>query len=442
MIGTRLGGLSPQPWKDVTPPVGWTWELPVTIQKRGRRFRARLSGAAFDLWTYAAIAGKAYYVSPSGNDANTGEDAEHPLRKIGTALAKPDVVIVYAAAGYYGVENNLATSGAFNAKAIIATGGQVINSADWEFVSPGYTWTQDGNHFELSIGVKTIGGVFDAANLNSYGDYSKYILMASEAEVDATPGSYFKDGSNVLHVRTLDDRAPDANLHCYQGGTQANCNLQVNDNTAYYFENITFEGCGGRLFRGYAQSATGGGKLYMKGCSFISCTNASYDNANFYGVSEVILERCKSHGGLKDGFNYTAYLGVNVKAIEIDCEAWDLGVSGEGTHQGSTSHAGGTVVRLNGKYHHTHGEGVADVGAATKTWSLGCESYSSICSLATASRSAFYVDTGATTWLDSCYAHDIPSGGFDLYAQSPGDTLHHHNQAGTHQGGTGTIDTY
>ena len=77
-------------WVDVTPPTGWTWSLPFTVQKRGRTFRIK------DGWTIDANrpTGKAYYVATNGNDTNDGLTAVTALRKLLTAINKSDVDII------------------------------------------------------------------------------------------------------------------------------------------------------------------------------------------------------------------------------------------------------------------------------------------------------------------------------------------------------------
>lgn len=70
-----------------------------------------------------------------------------------------------------------------------------------------------------------------------------------------------------------------------------------------------------------------------------------------------------------DGFSYSTASGTaggNVcNAVEIDCIANNSGWVSTGAHQGSTTHFGGKVVRVNGTYAHNADDQVADVGAGT-----------------------------------------------------------------------------
>src|SRR5688500_5964140 len=86
-------------WRKVTPPSGWSWTLPFTIQKRGRKFRP---DASFNIQTRAGITvAKPYYVKTDGSDAADGLSWSTAKKSLSTVLGLADVDRIHIAKGYY-----------------------------------------------------------------------------------------------------------------------------------------------------------------------------------------------------------------------------------------------------------------------------------------------------------------------------------------------------
>jgi hypothetical protein len=390
-------------WKDVTQPGGFTLSLPFTIEQLGNSFRPK-SG-----WDVSSLApsGKAYYVDPiNGSDGYAGDSfaAGHPFATVFYAMGKADAVEIHLAPGLYGYEGTLSGAwhssiGSLHGTKIICDGGIATLTARL-FLS----YTPVLAHYSATT-TRAILGVMDSLNVNADGSATKYALVANEAAVESTPGSYYKGGSNDFYVHCSDGRAPDANLHVCLSAAP-NPLLITKDNATYYFENIAFA-YGNSVSLGNSTSA-GGLNIYFKNCSFKNIFGSSADVFSVTGAN-IILQGCAAMYAAKDAFNYHVGHTVAPTAIEINCEAGYCGTAGDTSDQGSTIHDAGKILRLMSKYHDTYGQGVGDVGGSL-SWNLGCESYNA---LGTA-RWGFRVDaTASIMWLDSCYSHN--NADYDLY---------------------------
>jgi hypothetical protein len=118
-------------------------------------------------------------------------------------------------------------------------------------------------------------------------------------------------------------------------------------------------------------------------------------------------------------------------AVEIGCTGRDngWGTAGAGTHNGSTSHGGYRVVRVGGTYCRSNGPNVADVGAETAAWLIGCAAWdSNAASMPDSQQNVNFLTqcTGAGgTWLDGCWGHHPLDGAarYNLAANAAGARL-------------------
>lgn len=408
----------------VTSPSGWTRTLPFNIYRTGSGVSSTFT-TDFNIASYAP-SGKTYYVSNSGSDSNSGLDAAHPLASIATAVGKSDVVVVSIASGTYGYRvggnQNVTKSVSF-----IPTGGRVyICSREDNALS----WSKDSspNQDVWKAARSSVNNVSDIKYLDGNGDPSWLTHAANESGVEATPGSWYTDGTTV-YVRLQDDRnMPDNQVWVTFSGQ-----FQVSGGVTFYAENIDFW----NFVTGIAVSDTGVGTYptaYFTNCTFKNITGNAFSalGGNFYMVN------CTASKGTADAFNY--HVNNNIcQAVEIGCTGRDSGTAGDVSDNGSTIHQAENIVRINGVYERTQGRAIHDVDSGSKSWLLGCNANTSLSTYANYACG----DGGSytiTMWLDTCTSS---GSSYDIDASSSGATVYIKNFTGSASNkGTGTITSY
>ena len=154
--------------------------------------------------------------------------------------------------------------------------------------------------------------------VDGLGDYGELVKRTSAEEVEANPGSWYLDGSNVLWVRTADSRAPDADLWPEIDGV----GIAAGDITMY-LENLTF--IGHAPFWMHSTAAGQTPKLYAKDCVFKYADQGMAGGLRIEGVAEVYLQGCLAARNAQDGFNYHGLNGIVPKVVEINCVGRDNG---------------------------------------------------------------------------------------------------------------------
>ena len=136
-----------------------------------------------------------------------------------------------------------------------------------------------------------------------------------------------------------------------------------------YVENITFKH--GNSTTGAAVNATcsGSGQLVC----FVGCTfrDGGSNGLSLTGIDAIVVN-CSAYGNRLDGLNYHRETISSVdyipNVLEIDCTAYNNGSdqSGNTSCNGSTSHEGTRIIRLNGEYYSCYGGIIADTGEGTE----------------------------------------------------------------------------
>lgn len=432
-VGARGVALPGSSWQVVAQPdPAFSW-LPFDIEKNGSVFRV---APDFDLQTYAGISvAKTYYVKTDGSDASDGLSWANAKKTLSTVLTLADVDRVCVAKGYY--YRNISWSGINPSRSIKVIGDLTVGDGDGVYITSDCAnqigaWSAASNHYTATT-TRTVENVYDHADLDAHNDATILTKVTSEAEVDATPGTWWQSGS-TLYVRTIDDRAPDGDMAFYEQGNP--CKL-ARDGKTLYVENLIFQG-GRNACSITNASATGGTQFFAKNCAFQYAARAgsAYDLLDLQGLDMSILQGCSVSGSPDgDAINYKALNGIAPTGVEIDCTCQNVGDAG--TDQGSTMHDGGIVVRVNGEYAYTRGQCIADVGAAT-AWLLGVYMHDS--ESTGTNKDGFYLgNAGAEAWLDGC---TISVARYDLITES--DTAIHVRNltSGGNNSIAGTLDTY
>jgi hypothetical protein len=217
-----------------------------------------------------------------------------------------------------------------------------------------------------------INTVFDRANIDADGNYVGYSVKGSQAAVEGQPGSFwYSSGTSTLYVKTLDGRAPDANIIGLVGsGTLLNHTASVSSTRYIYCENIKFYG------GAQALSITNAGSAYVhigfRNCDF-SHSGGTEAGAYLPGKVRGFYHTCKAFYNRDDGFDYNS---TDSLMFEWNCKAGRTTYTGTAVN-GSTSHASSRVVRVNGNYQYTSGKPLQDI-ENSKSLNIKCTSGSSL----------------------------------------------------------------
>lgn len=385
-------------WKTVKPPAAFTWDSGLTIQRRGSTFRVKQ-----DLSRYAPT-GKTYYVKRVGGaDGNSGANWDNALQTVKAAIAKADAIVIRVAAGLYEWEYGVDSPPITKDLAIVGDPGAIL-SYHFHLTE---SWALDGvltNTWKATR--SNVTGVRDASREDAHGDYEALTLQASAADVDANPGSWYLDGSNVLWVRTADDREPDADIRAYFAVFD---NVGCQGAVTLYLENLQIHG-GGSCLIATTTAGPNAPTVYAKNCDFKYGQDS--DAVHMLGGT-FVGQGCVAAASYDDGFNYHANNGFAPRAMEIDCIGRDNGAAGD-IDNGSTIHDAGSVIRVNGEYMRNVGRNIHDITASTKSWNLGCYAHDGASVAADINWAVGNVDA-ATMWLDRCRS---TGSGTDLEVQA------------------------
>ncbi|MFA5851359.1 MAG: hypothetical protein WC820_01545 [Spirochaetales bacterium] len=346
--------------------------------------------------------GKTYYISPTGNNSNDGLTPDTPFATLAYAVAKSDVVLIKARTGLYTQSKVMNVSGYINKSVgIIQYGdGDVTFSThealSWTLAS-GFTYT-----YKATLASDPIE-VLDTRSINVLdpSQYKNLAKVASIAAVEATPGSYFWDGTDV-YVRLDDDAVPSSSTWVLPS---VGYNLYIyNPSTAIkvYLEGITLYG---GSHGGIGIDGITGTELYGKSVKqFFSFR----EGIRIKSTPTVIFQNCESAWNPNDdGLNYHSVTGPKVHAVEIDCRGHHNGYRAAlDNNNGSTIHDGNSIIRLNCSYWANKGPNVADVHTLTQSWILGgCAFDSDSGPLNLGPVDYAFNDGNPSIWMEGCRAY-------------------------------------
>ena len=355
--------------------------------------------------------GKTYYIAPNGNDSNSGEDREHPLTKLSTAIGKADVETIIVMDGIY----NLGRVGGSFTKGVNIVADE--NAKPIFVMSRDKTWTKTDGYsyiYQTTDTANTFYGVVKANARNSEGDLLYYTLVESLADVESTENSYYVSGHDIyIHSES----APTKTYVLVSG---VNCHATLSNGETIYVEGCEFIGGNYGGFRITNGNASKKPLALFKNCGF---AKSYMGNALYLQGCSGILQGCYASYASDDGFNYHATLDVVPDSIEINCIGRHNGTTGNNTNNGSTTHDGAKILRLNCEFYDNIGPNVADVNNSL-SFNYGCVSHDSNGS--TTNKSGFQCQ-GGVMWNDTCSAY----GNLQNFQAYLGGTLYQHNCSGS-----------
>lgn len=406
-------------------PDAWTWTLPFKITNNGD---GSFSVGSFNLKNYAGISvTTTYYVKPAsegGNDGNSGADEANALATLSAALAKGDVDRIYIKAGTYYLSDGWNGASPARDLEVIGYGGTVLISMRIQSL----VWAAVDAHWKADVTGYTVGCVTDNITPDADGDQIPLEEGANVAAVDAAPGLFYQDGTDI-HVHTLDSREPDSAIYVYNDAIGG----RFNDPNTWYIEGIDFHGAR----YGFFIDEAGGAKFYAKDCTF-KYNRRTIVSDGFAGYAdEFILQDCVSARNSGDGFKMSETVASNT--AYIDCISRNNGIPGEAANNNAWSrHGPGSTVLINCVGFGSNGRTIHDVNDGTLTWMLGCNLYDPL----GVGVDINYAIGGVNSkmWLDTC----ISGGAANDVEAGAGSYLYYRNMSPTNpvETGAGTFGTY
>lgn len=315
-----------------------------------------------------------YYVNgATGNDANNGTSRALAVKSIWKAIQLMNTAAVpaaiKAAPGVYPRANGFSNNGAAVTPTqtciVMGDGGQVVchtgNALTWALDS-GTTWSAARSNCKR---------VIDWLTRDDTGIYNELALAATLAACLSTPGTWYTDGVTLYVNRSDGAAVNDANTLALLTTVSG---IVCTNNGSMHLYNITQMGGTNGCIQ--AQNNVTG-RLYGQDCTFLFSTNGAYvDNFVSLDMDLVVLNNCVSAKSQKDGFNFHTGGAIVPKSILINCKGFRNGTVVESTsNNGATTHDGGALLDLNGRYFENHGgdfahanAGTIAVGVCTRTW--------------------------------------------------------------------------
>lgn len=405
----------------VTLPATFGWAAPIRIAKVGRKYATDFDAAAFKV-----TGGTTWHVNYTAGNDTTGTGASgapyKTLQKAHQSAASGDTVIMHGSGVVF-------RDGSWQGTIIAKTLNLVAEtSGALKYVyADNLTYTLTSGRTYVYQSSRT--NVTNVVDLRFSRDGVGYVKKTTEADVEATPGSWMQDGS-LVKVHQLGGGMPSSqSVIATLSGDHFHVAPSASD-VAIYMEGFDiFGGNNGVLF-----DATAGYHLdtYLKnvGAYWASYTGTARNALNFFGTRYSYSQNVETAHGPKDGFNYTPFnvasTSVDIPhAIEVNCHAFDHGAGNpiagiENTNNASTVHAGVLIVRIGGRYHDTVGAVVADVQTGTKSVNYSCISFDSRSTDTGYSQAWSAQQSGAEMWLFDCIGFGSTS---DVYYVT-GSTMH------------------
>lgn len=373
-------------------PSAFTWQNSPIKDKLHQDFKGNCY-CNLDIEDYKNVGGRTYYVDYlNGDDSNNGLVPANAFKTMNKAYTQIDIDTMILLPGVFPSNGNLRAVPITKNINIIGIGDVYIDSS-----TPLDPFTQTAGYsyiYEQPAG--TVLDLYDITGKDKNGDVWKYTKVTSLAECEALPASYYHAGG-ILYVHCFDDRAPQLRELWRTSDMTA---FTIEGSCNVYLENLTIFG-GETCIRAHAESVSDIINVYANKCAFMGSKNNSYDAVMMQGTTLTIFKDCKALYSKKDGFNYHERGGIIPKAIEINCTGKYNGTSGESSHQGSTIHDGGSIIRINGVYNDNCGSNIADQGTNTESFNINCVCYNSKANY-NSQNVNYYAYNDVTMFVDSC----------------------------------------
>lgn len=357
------------------------------------------------------------YLDPTNGVQGAGGTSWATAEKRWAEIIAMNPDIVYIKSGFLN-NNKRITSFTLNKNmALIGVGGPVIVGG----VQSG-VWSKEGGYTNLyrmtaDVPAAMTSYVIDTKLRKEYGTPLVFTKVLTLAACDATAGTWFQDGIDVV-VHTHDSReviGTAFDIICTTQQTSPAINFA--GNYKLYCENLHFWGNAGALAENdgaLAIKADGiypNSVLYNKTCEFNGALGSNGNGLSVRFIGVCISENSSAMLNKRDGFNYhwgeVGPLNQSPHFVEIDCFATGNGLnSSSGNNQGSTSHEYCKGFRINTICtNHQDGGNITDV-QSSQVWMTGIVSQgSSLHGMRLSTTGSATVDD-AEWWIDGAVVTD------------------------------------
>jgi hypothetical protein len=349
-----------------------------------------------------------YYVdSSTGNDANPGTSGS-PKKTVTTISGgRVSKLLIKARGTFYSGEGGSIQMGA-DEMCVEAWGGASLVFTMQNEPSNPLIWTDEGSGvwsapptFSLFNGITAYLGT----NIETM---TRLPTAANLAACQATVNTYFRETSPSIKLYINTGGASPATgytIFANSGSCQS-----INVASYAYPQRVALHGA---EFRGGDTSfMVQGDSVHSKVIEFVSCSfkhGGNFGALQATGTSTVITYDCTAGPTSFDCFSYTTAsgsVGGEVpKAVEIGNTGRNGGIT-SAANQGSTTHFGGKVLRVNCTYRNNTDQQMADVGEGTQSWNLGCTFGPKGSGTGKPGVQAGSDNTTVDIWLDGCLFDD------------------------------------
>jgi len=248
-----------------------------------------------------------------------------------------------------------------------------------------FAWVPSGTQGAFVTTTAAIGlpyrSMFDRNYLDDQGIGTPLTSAASIAECQATPGTFYANGTTELYVHMLDNRMPDPADGWIYTQSSYRCEIQqaLLSGGIVLFEDMEFcsnNGTAGGAALRYRQQTTGSADTCYLGLKNIAVYGPSGNALELYDASVQVLEGCATRWTGKDGFNHHSFVTTGTKGEYITVYVYDSVSQDNGNVGFYDQYAGGVadtssnaftchdsihIMRWNIVCDRTNGASIADV---------------------------------------------------------------------------------
>lgn len=434
----RRGASGPQL---ISPPAAFGWTPPVSVYyEAGAGYSTDYDETPFLIEGAAGVT--TYYVDAStGNDANPGTSGSPKRSLVPITGGRVTKLLIKARGTFYRDDGGNIQMGHDNL-CVEAWGGAACIITKQAPTGFPLVWTDEGGgtwSAPAPYGGFTGMNVYLGTDVDAL---TRYTYAADLATCQATPSTHFRTtGPTKFWVHTSDGTSPATGHTIYN--TNGSAGTFAIAAQAFVqrmqFVGISFRG-------GDAAYGVSGDSAFTKSLEFVNCNfkrASTFAALNGSGTCTVISYGCTAGPSVFDGFSSSTASGgaggSTPNMVEINCIGANNGAA-SGANQGSTVHFGAKIVRVNCTYSTNANDQIADVGAGTRSWNLGCTFGPRGIQTTANGVQAGNDATDVRIWLDGCAFDDVA---YDVSAAS-GASLYYKNMAApsVNPASTGVIAAY